>query len=475
MRRPPEDRSIVPFPTHAVSNMEWVPSGITERQKLAERLIAEECARRARGHGMTRARFLRTAAATATAFMVLNKLHGSTAFAVKTEHCDDLDAGRELLDRKMFVMDVQQHHVDLNLYPDARGCSLRFLDRMAAGGCPASLGQANFVKEVFVDSETDVGVISGLPFGGVLLGPAAMLQTRDLVNELAGSERGLAQAVCDPAPQFQNGATAISTLSAQRAKGARAVKCYTYSGNWRMDDETVAYPMLQEIERVGFRLVNVHKGLPAMFAPGSQETVRATDFPKAVHDWPKLSFCAYHSAYFGSNDHHPEGKVGLTEWLEVLARIPKRERRRVYSEIGSTFAIVVLSQGPDGAAHLMGQLLKALGPRNILWGTDSIWWGSPQWLIDAFKALTIPEEMQERFGYPALTERTKRLILGLNSARLYGVKPRAERCTLTTNRLAEFQGEQGGSRAGRALVAHGPATRREFLALLRAEKRVQLG
>jgi predicted TIM-barrel fold metal-dependent hydrolase len=406
--------------------------------------------------------------------MVLNKLHGSTAFAVRKEHCDDLEAGRELLDRKMFVMDVQQHHVDLNLYPDALGCSLRFVDKMAAGGCPASLGQANFVKEVFVDSETDVGVISGLPFGGVPLGPAAMLQTRDLVNALAGSERCLAQAVCDPAPQYQNGATAISTLAAQRARGTRAVKCYTYSGNWRLDDETVAYPMLQEVERVGFRLVNVHKGLPALFAPGSQETVRATDFPKAVHDWPELSFCAYHSAYFTSADDHPEGKVGLTEWLEVLASIPKKERKRVYSEIGSSFAIVLI-QGPDAAAHFMGQLLKALGPRNILWGTDSIWWGSPQWLIDAFKALTIPEQMQEQFGYPPLTERTKRLILGLNSARLYGVKPKAERCTLTSNRLAEFQGEQGGSRAGRALVAHGPTTRREFFALLRAEKRAQLG
>src|SRR5215468_329322 len=474
MRRLPEDRSIVPFPTHAVSNMEWVPSGITEKQKLAERLIAEECAERARRHGMSRAQFLRTAAATATAFMVLNKLHGSTALAVTKEHCDDLGAGRELLDREMFVMDVQQHHVDLNLYPDALGCSLRFVDKMAAGGCPASLGQANFVKEVFVDSETDVGVVSGLPFGGVLLGPAAMLETRDLVNELAGSERCLAQAVCDPALQYQNGATAISTLAAQRAKGTRAVKCYTYSGNWRLDDETVAYPMLQEVERVGFRLVNVHKGLPSLFAPGSQETVRATDFPKAVHDWPKLSFCAYHSAYFTSADDHPEGKVGLTEWLEVLASIPKKERNRVYSEIGSSFAIV-LAQGPDAAAHFMGQLLKALGPHNILWGTDSIWWGSPQWLIDAFKALSIPEQMQEQFGYPPLTERTKRLILGLNSARLYGVKPKAERCTLASNQLAEFQGEQGGSRAGRALVAHGPTTRREFFTLLRAEKRTQLG
>src|SRR5262249_62322636 len=120
MGRLPEDRSIVPFPTHAVSNMEWVPTGITEKQKLAERLIAEECAERAKRHGMTRAQFLRTAAATATAFMVLNKINGSNAFAVKKEHCDDLDAAREVLDdKKYFVVDVQQHHGDLDQVPAA--------------------------------------------------------------------------------------------------------------------------------------------------------------------------------------------------------------------------------------------------------------------------------------------------------------------------------------------------------------------
>src|SRR5262245_23467393 len=108
MRRPPEDRAIVPFPTHAVSNMECVPTGITAKQKLAERLIAEECAQQAKRHGMSRAQFLRTAAATATAFMVLNKLHGSEAFAVKKEHCEDLEAAREELEYTTCVMDVQQ-------------------------------------------------------------------------------------------------------------------------------------------------------------------------------------------------------------------------------------------------------------------------------------------------------------------------------------------------------------------------------
>lgn len=464
MRRD-DDPAVVPFPTHAVSNLEWMPWGVTERQRLARRLVAEACDAAARRHGMTRARFLRTATAAATAFLVLNRVYGSRAFAVDRQHCEDPEAARTLLDRKYFVMDVQLHHVDLERFPDALGCALRFRDRMAAGGCPASLGQANFVKEVFVDSETDVGVISGLPFGGIPLGPEAMVETRDLVNALAGSERCLAQAVCDPAAPFQDGPTSIASLESQVARGARAVKCYTYSGNWRLDDERVAYPMLAEIQRLGLRLVNVHKGLPALFAPGSQESVRATDFPKVVRDWPALRFCAYHSAYFGPGE-HPAGKDGIAEWLEVLARIPRRDRRRVYTEIGSTFPIV-LAQGPDRAAHFLGQLLKVLGPRNILWGTDSIWWGSPQWLIDAFKALRIPPEMQERYGYPPLTRRTKRLILGLNAARLYGVRPTAPRCTVPAGALATLQGEQGGPRAGRSLRTYGPATRREFLALLR--------
>ncbi len=469
MRRSVDDPATVPFPTHPVSNLEWMPRGVTARQRLAQELIADACATGARRHGMTRAQFLRSAAGTATALAILDRLHGSRAFAIEPHHCEDLDAARELLDRKYFVMDVQQHHVDLALFPDALGCALRFRDQMAAGGCPASLGQANFVKEVFVDSETDVGVISGLPFGGIPLGPAAMIETRDLVNALAGSERCLAQAVCDPVPAYQDGPTAIASLEAQVARGARALKCYTYSGNWRLDDERIAYPMLAEVRRLGLRLVNVHKGLPAVFAPGSAESVRATDFPKVVRDWPDLRFCAYHSAYFGPGE-HPTGQDGIAEWIAILARMPRRDRRRVYTEIGSTFPIV-LAQGPARAAHFLGQLLKVLGPRNILWGTDAIWWGSPQWLIDAFKALRIPDEMQERFGYPPLTRKTKRLILGLNAARLYGVDPRAPRCTLPRDRLAVLQAEQGGARAGRSLRSYGPATRREFFALLRGARR----
>src|SRR5262245_30821397 len=291
-----DDAPSTPFPTTPVSNMEWCPLPITPKQRLVKKLIEEETAARAKRHGMTRAAFLRTAAATATAFMVLNKVYGidqtgdAAAMPIKRQQCDDLDAARERLDTDEFIMDVQQHHVDLEKWGNIDVfCFLQFTDSPLP--CPESIGQMNYIKEVFVDSQTNVGVISGLP-AGVPLGPAAMAATRDLVNQLAGSERALSQTVCDPTgPAGYE--TQIDTLEHQvKDLKGRALKCYTYSfGGWRLDDEKVAYPMLAEAQRLGIRLVNVHKGLPAIFASGSPETVRTTDFPKALADWPKLSFC----------------------------------------------------------------------------------------------------------------------------------------------------------------------------------------
>ena len=475
MRNPEDEDARLPFPTAPISNGEWCPLPVTEKQHLATTLIGEAMDTQAKRHGMTHARFLRTAAATATAFAVLNKVHGleqsgdAAAMPLKKQHCDDLDAAHELLDREQFVMDVQQHHVDVDFYGQdvARRffCNLEF--RPSDLPCPDSIGQLNYIREVFVNSKTDVGVISGLP-SGVPLGPAKMAETRDLVNQLAGSQRAYSQAVCDPLrPEGQP--TAIDQMEHQvRDLKGRALKCYTYSDfGWRLDDEKVAYPMLREATRLGIKLLNVHKGLPAIFAPGSPETVRTIDFPKVVRDWPHMKFCAYHSGYFQSGS-HPEGKDGITEFLEVIASIPKKLRKNVYAEIGSTFAITFL-RNPLEAADLLGKLLKALGPHNILWGTDSIWWGSPQFLIDAFNLLEIPTSMQEQFGYPPLTKRAKQLILGLNAAKLYGVKPKAERCTIPPDRLQQLQLANDGTRAGRSLRWFGPQTRRGFFAMMRGQ------
>ena len=91
----------------------------------------------------------------------------------------------------------------------------------------------------------------------------------------------------------------------------------------------------------------------------------------------------------------------------------------MYAELGSTWYLML--RRPVEAAHVLGKLLLAVGPDRIVWGTDSIWYGSPQPLIDAFRTFEIPERMQEEFGYPALSIEVKAKILGVNARAVYGI------------------------------------------------------
>jgi hypothetical protein len=79
------------------------------------------------------------------------------------------------------------------------------------------------------------------------------------------------------------------------------------------------------------------------------------------------------------------------------------------------------------AAYVMGMIIDAFGADHVLWGTDSIWWGSPQWQIEALRRLEMPADCQKRFGWKPLTDDAKRQIFGLNAARVYGVDPESKR------------------------------------------------
>ncbi|MGH7788340.1 MAG: amidohydrolase family protein [Candidatus Binatia bacterium] len=450
-----------PFPLSDVSNGEWCPRPPTATQRATAALLREEADRRATRLGLSRRDFLRTAAGTATAYMVLNTVHGlaqsgdAAVLPVSAAQCDDASAARELFAADYFVMDVQLHHVDLTQFNTPALAFLRFLEgNLTAAERLQNLSQLNLVKEVFVDSETAVGVISGVP-NGVPLPVDTMAATRELVNQLAGSPRALSQAMCDPttAPGSQ---TAVDSLERQvRELGATALKCYTGNGSWWLDDPEISYPMLEEASRLGLRVVNVHKGLPQLLGSMAATYVRSRDLPQVSRDWPRLDFVAYHSGYFPNE--------GIGEFLDVVRSIGRRDN--VYAEIGSTFALT-FGEGPQAAAHLLGSLLQVLGPERIIWGTDSIWWGTPQWQIEAFKALTIPPAMQEEFGYPPLDERTKRQILGLNAARLYRIPVSETRCQIELDQLTSLRRELDGAAAPRVQLAHGPRTRRDFLRMM---------
>jgi hypothetical protein len=75
----------------------------------------------------------------------------------------------------------------------------------------------------------------------------------------------------------------------------------------------------------------------------------------------------------------------------------------------------------------------------VLWGTDSIWYGTPQWQIEAFRRFTIPEALGEKYGYAALSRTVKEQIFGLNAARVFGVDAHATRNAIPQDYLSRIK------------------------------------
>ena len=85
------------------------------------------------------------------------------------------------------------------------------------------------------------------------------------------------------------------------------------------------------------------------------------------------------------------------------------------------FDLALPLRDPTTAAHLLGKLLKHIGEDNVLWGTDALWYGSPQDQIQAFRSFQIVPALIESHGYPELTPALKQKVFGLNGARVYGI------------------------------------------------------
>ena len=118
---------------------------------------------------------------------------------------------------------------------------------------------------------------------------------------------------------------------------------------------------------------------------------------------------------------------------------------------------------PDSAAHALGKLFKHCGPDNVLWGTDSIWYGSPQDQIQAFRTFQIAAELREKHGYPEITPQLRAKVFGLNALKVYSI-PGDVLKKHVKDRVALGR-EEYRERPDPAFATHGPRTRREFLNL----------
>jgi predicted TIM-barrel fold metal-dependent hydrolase len=327
-----------------------------------------------------------------------------------------------------------------------------------------------FIEQVYLQSQVTVGVLTnnnsaaipnvGMPGTrppkNVLESEAAegltaeqTMAARNFINEIAGSQRALGHG------QLYMGIGnldymrwQIEELDPDCWKGyniAAAAKVDfdpdSDMRRWRLDDEAVAYPTYELIasyrnhlkRRPGFFNLCVHKGLSTNAGP-EPELGHPMDIPKAARDWPEFNFIIYHAcirpgfwvlnALNDIRSGRLRGGVPDILWSTEFAQL-SAPFKNVYAEIGTTFASCVVTF-PTVCAHLFGQWMKFMGEDHIVFGSDSVHYGSPQWQIEALWRFEIPDAMRKQWGYPELTKAAKRKILGGNSAKLYKIPPAAE-------------------------------------------------
>ena len=456
-------RSTGPVPTQIVSNEEFIPWPRSRQQTLVEKALREMAADASKRLGMSRREFLKTSGGMAAALFAMNSVFGALFDVLQTEIFEPA-AFAERQGDPFFIFDVQTHYVSAGYDPtDAEGrrrgavtkdalVALRRRARetglnpklTADRGTLDDLSWRNFVKEVFLDSETAIGLISTPPGPypqEAVVPPKEMAHIRDEVNRLAGSQRMLAHGLATP----QLGSADLDFMAMQVEQlRIEAWKCYTgscpkgFDHGWWMDDEKIAYPMLEQARKLNVKRLCVHKGLPLGPVP---EYNHPKDLIKAAQDFPDIDFLVYHSGMktAASIDETFE-KTAEIPWTTEFCRMKKArpDLKNIYMEIGSTFAQLATTH-PLACAHFFGQILAAFGADHVLWGTDSIWYGTPQWQIEAFRRFQIPEPLVEKHQYQALTREVKAKIFGLNAARLFHVDVAAVRNALPKDAVGRLR------------------------------------
>jgi len=471
-----------PVPTQVVSNEEFIPRPQSAEQKHVEHLIGELASAKAKKLGLDRRDFMRTSMGMATCFTAMNQVYGNH-FEVEEAETYEAQATEEKYPKgEYFIIDVQAHFTN--------GFALKFRQDPIVKGMGFDLKDdaesysfKNFLKEMYFDSETAICVLSGVPGremlrdkegktpegrarGGGILPSWLMSQCARDINALAGSQRALAQGNLAPNHYWDSAANAPSKSQTMeqmerelKTYGINSWKWYCHTdpgrsgGGFQLDDPN-AYWFYEQSKKLGMKLFSVHKGYSYQ-SRTLGHLANPKDVERAALDHPDINFVIYHSAIqHGVNT--PEFKdpanlnaeTGDFAWHNVLMDIKKRNPKmnNVYPEIGSFFGPLVLVH-PALAMHGMGKNIRYYGADHVIWGTDCIWWGSPQWVIDAFKRFQISDEMCQKFGYKKITKEDKAKIFGLNAARLYGIDVKAKRNALpadTLTRLKAAYHHEGG-------------------------------
>ena len=439
------------------------------------------------------------------------------ASAVSTGRPDACDlewAGRKGLEtvRNLpgeFVFDVQSHHVDPDgmwrvTNPAIHAFFSAVWPQTREGGEAdpiENLSRFHYLKEIFLDSATSQTVLSVVPTSPDTNNPLPIeeaSQTIDVVNELARSQRSVMHAFVMPnrggsgdstptvePPRYLEEEMQLMMERAEKYRDRlRGWKTYCAWGDvpnasgWFLDSDT-GTRFLQQVKAVHEKYpeipatVATHKGFAL---PGfDQRAAAPRDVGPAAKANPDVNIIVYHSGYdtgdeqkaYRGDAEADSGTTTVDGFIKALRennydapRFRKNGEKfgnvpNVYAELGSVWRDTM--SDPDQAAHLLGKLINHVGPKRVVWGTDSLWYGSPQPEIVALRRFEFTAKGREMYGLPYGLEgdvedptrkapdpsRTIRNgILGRNVAGAYRVDPDHKRHQISCDQVNALRDDE---------------------------------
>jgi hypothetical protein len=499
-----EDDLLLPYWPTPLSNGEFVPAAPTNEELRLARTALERAVDAADRIGMDRRRFLQGAGGMAAVLATLNlaACSGSTRQASRRPSTtrstkattttrggtytvpppEDVPACENALgDHGEFIFDVHTHHVipDGPWRQELPGIASMIMPLVPASCTEADpfvcLDRQAYVQDLLLASDTTVTVLSDVPNSGdgdAALPFAEKVKTQELVASLSsgGAPRVLVQDIV--APNFGDVNQRLDLMTSRVEGGhVAAFKVYTAWGpggrGYSLEDPKIGLPVVERALSLGIKVFCGHKGLPIQGFDQTHNDPR--DMVAVAKQYPDMDFVVYHSGFERETYEGPydpnNATRGTNSLLKALDDYGIPRNANVYADLGTAWRETM--RKPDQAAHVLGKLLKRVGEERVLWGTDAIWYGSPQPQIMAFRSFQITPAYQEKYGYPALTDEIKRKVLGLNAAKLYGLDPTETRCALDASKITaaryEFQDLVAQGAVDRPWRPRGPVTRRAML------------
>ncbi len=185
-----------------------------------------------------------------------------------------------------------------------------------------------------------------------------------------------------------------------KEKGARIFKFYPPEDTHINDP--MLWPFYQKAEELGI-VLDIHTGF-SWVPPGKSKYALPILLDDVARDFPKLTIVAFHMGYPHCDDLNMValGHPNIYPCLSLL--VP--------------WAITA----PRKFARIIGEALRFVGPDRIIWGTDYAGFSVQIYTaVAGLRDFQIPEEMQEQYGYPAITDEDRRKMFGENLGRLLGI------------------------------------------------------